>query len=161
MFNLSKICEQSLFVNMYISWWASSHKTVIIFLKNLVFRCIVKDVSSNVVRVSYVNLVVLPGNDNVSSEPPKIIPTRSFGGSKNVLILEEDENTVLDCIASGIPKPVINWIATILIGRVINKIKKAFQILKYHTRPFYNFTVIFMISFLGHFEHFYKQLTVQ
>ncbi len=108
---------------------------VITSLYNAIFRCILKDVSSNYERVSYVNLVVLPGNDNVSSEPPKIIPTRSFDGSRTVLILEEDQNTILDCIASGIPKPLITWVATTLNGRIIIQNKKSIYLIKkiYHT----------------------------
>lgn len=60
--------------------------------------------------------MVLPGNDNVSSEPPKIIPTKSFDVGKTALILEEDENAIFDCLASGVPVPHIHWIMTTLNG---------------------------------------------
>lgn len=82
------------------------------------YKCIAKDTSSNIERVSSVNLVTLPGNDNVSSEPPKIIPTKSFDGRKTVLILDEDEYAILDCIASGIPRPKIYWAVTVLNGKL-------------------------------------------
>jgi len=62
------------------------------------------------------NLVILPGHDSVSSEPPKILSTPTFAEGKTVLILEEDENNILDCVASGIPLPMINWIMTIING---------------------------------------------
>ncbi|CAL8107639.1 unnamed protein product [Orchesella dallaii] len=77
------------------------------------YRCVSWDEASKHERISFVSLVILPGHDNVSSEPPKILSTPTFTEGKTVLILEEEESTTLDCVASGIPLPMINWVMTI------------------------------------------------
>lgn len=63
-----------------------------------------------------VKLVVEMPNEVVSSEPPKFLYDSEIESERTTVILDEEEDHILDCLASGIPLPSITWVLTYEIG---------------------------------------------
>ena len=77
-------------------------------------RCTTRNELLRRERRSEVNLTVVEGSGTSGLSPPVYLNT--FPTASNIL-LEEDENLQLDCIAYGVPLPSITWVFTFLYGK--------------------------------------------
>jgi hypothetical protein len=67
-------------------------------------------------RTVDLKLVVEAPKEVTSSEPPKFLYSSEAESDRNTIILDEEEDLQLDCVASGIPLPSITWVVTYEFG---------------------------------------------
>lgn len=66
----------------------------------------------NVNKSGDIKLVVETANELVSQEPPKFLFLSDYSDQKTVILDEDEGEEELECVASGIPKPMITWVVT-------------------------------------------------
>lgn len=82
------------------------------------FRCVARHDVLNGTKSGQIKLVVEVASELISQEPPKFLFPSDYD-VQQTLILDDDEDHTLDCLAYSVPAPIITWVLTYEIGRIL------------------------------------------